>query len=197
MPFDARHIVGWLGQDDPPGGVMADELLLLYTLARASRSRTILEFGVLNVDFVLIDSCHHVGCYAALWSALEPCLSEDAVVVLHDTGLHDHCPTANCGRTMPRRRVVRTDSGMQWKPVPARYVRVCDPGGCGFVNRPGNREMVNRLNAGGRWQAQPLHTTRVYRHGVSLVTRRGRPAFAAPPRRLPATCRAREQHTLN
>eukprot|EP00662_Eupelagonemidae_sp_cell21_P002345 gene2345-54578_t len=103
----------------------------------------------------------------------------------------------------PPMHAVRSHGKLRWEAIPARYITVCDPatphhtgcaacdaGGCGLVNRPGNRDMVNRINAGSAWQAQPLHTTRVFRHGITLVTRRRRPAFDRAPAPLPAPCRA-------
>jgi len=125
-----------------------------------------------TIDFVLLDGAHEVDTNIATFEALHGLLAEDALVVVHDTGLW----ARSCfGPTQERFAAAHSEGWLS----PDRY-----------GHRPEEREFVNWLLDNhpefGRLQ---LESTRTLRHGMTLLQRQGRLATTAPARATPAAPR--------
>lgn len=96
-----------------------------------------------NVDFVFLDASHDLDLNRLTWIALEPCLTPNAIVAVHDTG------------TWPSNLWNR----------PEGY----DLGGR-YIPRPDERRFVNWLKVHyPDYQQIHLHSNTQVRHGITLL----------------------------
>jgi predicted O-methyltransferase YrrM len=126
-----------------------------FTFHRKSQDQiTAADVGYELIDFVFVDASHDVDLNRATFERLEGLLAEDAIIVVHDTGTWPEHLIAGPHAKWAARR-------------PEGWLSADE-----FVNEPDEREFVNWLRDVHPEFAQiHLHSTRVIRHGLTILQR--------------------------
>jgi len=134
-----------------------------FTFHRKSQDQiTAADVEHTPIDFVFIDASHDLELNRATFERLEELLAEDAIIVVHDTG------------TWPAHLIAGPHA--EWAAgKPDGWLSADE-----FVNEPDEREFVNWLRDAHPEFAQiHLHSTRVIRHGLTVLQRSRRLATPA------------------
>ncbi len=126
-----------------------------FTYHRKSQDAiTAVDVDHTPVDLVLLDASHDIEVNRRTFERLQGLLAEDAIVVVHDTGSW-------------RADLIRTHHARWARDHPAGWVSEHE-----YLHQPEEREFVNWVrDAHPEWAQIHLHTTRVIRHGLTLLQR--------------------------
>mmetsp|Transcript_20912 Transcript_20912/g.45729 ORF Transcript_20912/g.45729 Transcript_20912/m.45729 type:complete len:280 (-) Transcript_20912:55-894(-) len=114
----------------------------------------------ITFDMIFLDASHMFDHYTRLFPFLTSIITPQGILLTHDTGLHVHAEGLKyiCGGFMMKEGCVCEDG---------------DPHLCGYPHRLENRQFVNWvLENNPDWQVVHLHSFKVVRHGLTLMTRK-------------------------
>lgn len=113
-----------------------------------------------RVDLAYLDNGHYLNVEKEFWQRILPVLAPDAIVAIHDTGLHVNAQLAHELDTCE---------------CVCEFERVC-----GFMHCPPERLFVNWIiEKYPEWSVMHIHSFNVYRHGLTILQRK-RPLETKP-----------------